>query len=88
MDRIPCDGHENKTAFIIAQQLLLLLLLLLLVVVVVVVVYIHFINIYFRQHNYIIKSWVKANATFFDLKCYPQAKLKTMKFFTVVLSLV
>jgi len=46
-------------------------------------VYIHFINIYFRQHNYIIKAWVKANATCFDLKSHHQAKLRTMKFFTV-----
>jgi len=45
-------------------------------------VYIHFINIYFCQHNYIIKAWVKANATCFDLKSHPQAKLRTMKFFT------
>ena len=41
------------------------------------------INTYFRQHNYIIKAWVKANATCFDLKSHPQAKLRTMKFFTV-----
>jgi len=45
--------------------------------------YTHFINIYFRQHYYIIKALVKANATCFDLKSHPQAKLKTMKFFTV-----
>jgi len=47
------------------------------------VVYIHFINVYFRQHTYIIKAWVKPNATYFDLKSHPQAKLRTMKFFTV-----
>jgi len=41
------------------------------------------VNIYFRQHNYIIKASVKANATCFDLKSHPQAKLRTMKFFTV-----
>jgi len=33
-------------------------------------VYIYFINIYFRQHNYIIKAWVEANATCFDLKIW------------------
>jgi len=50
---------------------------------------IHFINIYiyiyiyFRQRNYIIKAWVKANATCFDLKSHPQDKVRTMKFFTV-----
>jgi len=38
---------------------------------------------YFRQHNCIIKAWVKANATCFDLKSHPQAKLRTMKFFTM-----
>ena len=26
----------------------------------VLILYIHFINIYFRQHSYIIKAWVKA----------------------------
>jgi len=46
------------------------------------ILYIHFINIYFRQHNYIIKAWVKTNAICFDLKSHPQAKLRTMKFFT------
>ena len=30
--------------------------------------YIHFINVYFRQYNYVIKAWVNANATCFDLK--------------------
>jgi len=42
--------------------------------------YVRFIDIYFRQHNYIIEARVKANATCFDLKCHPQAKLRTMKF--------
>jgi len=45
--------------------------------------YIHFINIYFSQHSYVIKARVKANATCFDLKNHPQAKLRTMKFVTV-----
>jgi len=38
---------------------------------------------YFRQHNYIMKAWVKANATCFDLNSHPQVQLRTMKFFTV-----
>ena len=42
--------------------------------------FIHFINIYFRQYNYIIKARVKANATCFDLKSHRQAKLRTVKF--------
>jgi hypothetical protein len=41
------------------------------------------INIHFRQHSYITKAWIKANATCFDLKCHHQAKLRDMKFFTV-----
>jgi len=49
----------------------------------VLILYMHFINIYFRQHNCIIKAWVKGDATCFDLKSHPQAKLRTMKFFTV-----
>ena len=48
----------------------------------VLILYIHFmIYIYFSQHNYIIKAQVKA--TCFDLKCHRQAKLRTMKFFTM-----
>jgi len=44
--------------------------------------YIHFIiYIYFSQHTYIIKAYVKA--TCFDLKSHRQVKLRTMKFFTM-----
>ena len=52
----------------------------------VLILYIHFIiyiYIYFRQHSYVIKAWVRANTTCFDLKSHPQFKLRTMKFFTV-----
>jgi len=42
-----------------------------------------YINVHFRQHNCKIKASVKANATCFDLKIHPRAKLRTMKFFTV-----
>jgi len=38
-------------------------------------------GIYFSQHNYIIKA--KFKATGFDLKSHRQAKLRTMKFFTM-----
>ena len=37
----------------------------------VLILYIHFINIYFRQHNYIIKAWIKANNFFCDLYHVP-----------------
>jgi len=37
--------------------------------------------IYFSQHSYIIKAYVKA--TCFDLKSHRQVKLRTMKFFTM-----
>jgi len=37
--------------------------------------------IYFSQHNYTIKAQV--TATCFGLKIHPQAKLRTLKFFTV-----
>ena len=37
--------------------------------------------IYFSQHNYIIKAQVKV--TCFDLKSHRQAKLRTVKFFTM-----
>jgi hypothetical protein len=37
--------------------------------------------IYFSQHNCIIKAYVKA--TCFDLKIHRQAKLRSMKFFTM-----
>jgi len=37
--------------------------------------------IYFSQHNYIIKAYIKA--TCFDLKSHRRAKLRTMKFFTM-----
>ena len=48
-------------------------------------IYIHYIiYIYFSQQNYIIKAKVKA--TCFNLKSHRQAKLRTMKFFTVWLS--
>jgi len=47
----------------------------------VLILYIHFIDIYFSQHNCIIKTEVKA--TCFDLKSHRQAKLRTMKFFTI-----
>jgi len=46
----------------------------------VLILCIHFINIYFHQHNYVIKAWVRANATCFDLKSYPQSKLQTSWF--------
>jgi len=47
------------------------------------VMYVQFFNIYFRQQNCIIKAWVKANVTCFDLKSHHHAKLRTMKFFRV-----
>jgi len=35
---------------------------------------VHFINLYFSQHNYVLKAWVKA--TCFDLKSHRQARFK------------
>ena len=43
----------------------------------------YYIYIFFIQHNYIIKAQVKA--TCFDLKSHCQAKLRSIKFFTMCL---